>query len=152
MSIHTTTWRPDTCDCVVHYSWDDSLSESERVHTPVEEVTTHDGQVIKRYTCPAHTNVSAEGKHIEQHDIILEENRRKNFVVNHILENSDVSMVNLVDRDGVQVKEYKKGFEPEWSFDADRNLKITLKGSIAKKTKENLKTIVDEQYEKVIFE
>ena len=30
-----TTWRPDTCECVVGLEWGDTLSEEFRTHTPV---------------------------------------------------------------------------------------------------------------------
>jgi hypothetical protein len=31
--IKYTTWHPDTCKCVVTYSWDDAVPADERVHT-----------------------------------------------------------------------------------------------------------------------
>jgi hypothetical protein len=31
--IQTTTWRPDTCKCVITYQWDDTISENARTHT-----------------------------------------------------------------------------------------------------------------------
>lgn len=33
MTQHITTWRPDTCECEVQYSWDDSVPAEERVHS-----------------------------------------------------------------------------------------------------------------------
>jgi hypothetical protein len=31
--IQTTTWHPDTCECVIEYTWDDQQKEDVRKHT-----------------------------------------------------------------------------------------------------------------------
>ena len=33
MAIRTTTWRPDTCGCVIEYDWDDAVPAAARVHS-----------------------------------------------------------------------------------------------------------------------
>lgn len=33
MTIIINTWSPDTCSCILHFSWDDSVPPEERVHT-----------------------------------------------------------------------------------------------------------------------
>ncbi len=33
MAIRTTRWSPDTCGCVVEYSWDDTVAADQRAHT-----------------------------------------------------------------------------------------------------------------------
>ncbi|OGM58421.1 hypothetical protein A3A75_00595 [Candidatus Woesebacteria bacterium RIFCSPLOWO2_01_FULL_39_10] len=38
MTVRITKWAPDTCECIVEYSWDDSVSEKQRVHTFVRIV------------------------------------------------------------------------------------------------------------------
>lgn len=46
MSIKTTTWSPDTCECKIEYQWDDTMPESNRVHTGsviVNKCQRHDG-------------------------------------------------------------------------------------------------------------
>lgn len=43
--IKRTTWYPDTCDCIIEYEWDDSISENLRVHT-----------VVNVQRCPIHLN------------------------------------------------------------------------------------------------
>jgi hypothetical protein len=127
-----TTWRPDTCECVIHYSWDSEVPEEQRVHTPVEEVLATTGEIIKRKVCAAHSGViESEGKHLEHHDKVLEENQRKNLVIEHIKETL--------------------GQEPEWSFDSSRNLKIKLK-DVVKKDKDDLKDSVRNKFQKVIIE
>lgn len=45
MAMKTTRWRPDSCKCVLEYSWDDSVPEAEREHLPttvVEACERHD--------------------------------------------------------------------------------------------------------------
>lgn len=127
MTINITTWRPDTCDCVIHYSWDNSVNEDNRVHTPVEQVITHDGQVVKRKVCPAHSSFGVQGKHVEHHDAIKEENQRKNKVLGIIMENMSSLVDNKIDNEGNPFVEFKSGKEPEWSFDSNRNLLINFK-------------------------
>ena len=34
MATKITRWQPDSCSCIVEYSWDDETSETDRVHTP----------------------------------------------------------------------------------------------------------------------
>ncbi|MBU2009273.1 MAG: hypothetical protein KJ624_05510 [Chloroflexi bacterium] len=62
--IRTTTWRPDTCECVLEYSWDDATSEASRVHSLAK--------VVK--LCPAHRLLGGVGLY----DEVVSENRRKN--------------------------------------------------------------------------
>jgi hypothetical protein len=31
--IQTTTWRPDTCGCIISYQWDDAVPQATRTHT-----------------------------------------------------------------------------------------------------------------------
>ena len=45
MATRTTRWSPDTCDCIVEFTWDDSVREDQRTHTL--------SNVINK--CPAHT-------------------------------------------------------------------------------------------------
>ena len=34
MDICETQWSPDTCGCVVTYTWDRDIPQEQRVHTP----------------------------------------------------------------------------------------------------------------------
>ena len=62
--IRTTTWRPDTCECVLEYSWDDAASEASRVHSFVRVVSF----------CPAHSLLAG----VNLYDAVVSENQRKN--------------------------------------------------------------------------
>lgn len=66
-----TTWRPDTCDCELHYEWDTDHPEDSRVHTPVE-VHPH-GHGTKR--CPLHSH---HGDVHDLHNAVVAHNRAKN--------------------------------------------------------------------------
>jgi hypothetical protein len=62
--IRTTTWRPDTCECVLEYSWDDVTSEASRAHSFVKVVSF----------CPAHSLLAG----VNLFDAVVGENLRKN--------------------------------------------------------------------------
>ena len=89
-----TTWRPDTCRCELNYSWDRHTSEDERIHT-AESFTP----------CEAHKHHTDKHQHFAA---VLEENQRKNQVVNL-----------LAEKHGIKPTEYK------FSFTAERVLQIS---------------------------
>lgn len=64
--MNSTTWSPDTCDCVITYDWDSNSKESERTHTNY--------RFIKK--CKEHE--------VQKHDIIIEENVMKNNAIEEI--------------------------------------------------------------------
>ena len=35
--LHTTRWKPNTCDCIIFFSWDDAQSDETRVLTATDE-------------------------------------------------------------------------------------------------------------------
>ena len=151
MAIKTTTWSPDTCDCVLHYSWDDEVPQDERVHTPVIQVVTHRNEVKKTMLCKHHLTqdlveerdaellaepdltkkVEIQSKKREMKDslkvqehyqLIVEENSRKNLAV---LETKQLF-----------------GVEPEWDFDDNRDLKIKLGNTHTSKDKGDLLNVL----------
>jgi len=75
MTIKTTRFSPDTCQCVLEYTWDDTVSETNRVHTLSNFVTK----------CPAHSSLSTDK---DRWDSVFEENPRKALASQHILDNS----------------------------------------------------------------
>ena len=74
MTINTTRWSPDTCACVIEYTWDDSVPDSSRVHTL--------GNIINK--CSDHSSLS----NANVYTALTEENPRKNITKQHILDNS----------------------------------------------------------------
>ena len=75
-----TTWHPDTCGCVLVYSWDRDTTEDERVHTP----ETFEG-------CKHHQGLELHNGHA----MVIEENQRKNLVVHLLAERVGVKPTEL---------------------------------------------------------
>lgn len=64
MAMKTTRWTPDTCGCVLEYSWDDALRPDQRVHSHAQTVRT----------CAAHSGASGAALMAT----VVGENQRKN--------------------------------------------------------------------------
>src|SRR3972149_6923169 len=62
--IRSTTWRPDTCECVLEYSWDDATSEASRAHSLARIVSS----------CPAHSLLAGANLY----NAVVSENQQKN--------------------------------------------------------------------------
>lgn len=70
--ICTTTWQPDTCGCIVEYTWDRETDETNRVHT-----------------FKGHSKRCSDHEHLwdqDVYDCVLEENQRKNITLAHAAE------------------------------------------------------------------
>lgn len=118
MATNITRWSPDTCGCVIEYSWDSEASEDERVHEfhkVINQCTDHDGIET----------------HPEVHDHVLAENQTKNVVLGKLLEN---------------VPRLKKGddLDPavkfDWQFqgkDKERQLKVNFVNAALTKTEKS---------------
>lgn len=83
MRRKVTTWRPDTCGCTIHYEWDFDLPVEERVHTPVEHVTTYDGRFVPHSKCERHAHLP---DHVSHYNAVLAENQKKNAAFNLLAE------------------------------------------------------------------
>lgn len=74
MAIQITTWSPSTCDCTFQYSWDDTTSEADRVHTffaAVKVCSFHQDLLLPPPSQPATATLAAapdKDKHIEMID------------------------------------------------------------------------------------
>lgn len=106
MSKQITRWSPDTCDCVIEYAWDDSISENDREHS------IH--KVINK--CQHHLESKDEESHFR---VILTENSKKNIAINKIMEK--FPNLTKVDQEGnISLKEGSLA----WSYSKDRILSI----------------------------
>jgi len=95
MKMNSCEWRPDTCDCVLEYEWDEDL--------PLEERTFSVKSIQKK--CKHHDKTDKDKDHFE---VILEENRRKNLAVKALLGavgEGEIELQNI-----------------EFEFDKDRNV------------------------------
>jgi len=91
----------------LEYKWDDSIPQDQRVHTVSKVITK----------CPAHASTPNDVAH---YATIVKENQGKNITLARIAES--FPELAQVDANGNSV--IKDG-EVQWSFDKDRNLKVT---------------------------
>lgn len=124
--INVTRWSPDTCDCVLEYSWDTEVADDQRVHTPLPPVKI----------CDDHRANSQS----EVHDKVHEENTRKNKVLDEIAK--ALPSYAKVDENGNSNADLEK---IKWSFDVDRKLKIELVGGKTK-DKTDVKAVLDTKF------
>jgi hypothetical protein len=111
--INTTRWSPDTCKCVLEYTWDDSIPEDQRVHTPANIV----------FKCDKHIIVDSS----TIYDSVKDENQTKNQVLATIAEELPEFAVITTDKQGVTTK------TPDlekivWDFNENRKLHVGLVG------------------------
>jgi hypothetical protein len=111
MALIVNRWKPDTCDCVIEYSWDDSQPAESREHIAREIV----------HACSAHPK-EEKTAHFSK---ILGENTNKNKVMKKLLEAMPIEHAKL-DENGQRADFVDP---PEFSFDQNRKLKIKLKSS-----------------------
>ena len=86
MAIKTTRWSPDTCSCVLEYTWDDTVPQSSRIHSIDNYITK----------CAAH---AAQATDTDRWNTILEENPRKNVANQLVIDNGPSSLYD-VQQDG----------------------------------------------------
>lgn len=67
MTIQITRWKPDTCECTIEYSWDDTVPQDQRAHA------LH--RVVSK--CKRHASFSDA----EVWRRITDENPRKNLAI-----------------------------------------------------------------------
>src|SRR5687768_15014557 len=99
MTMRITQWSPDTCDCVLSYSWDDEVPSDQRVHSPHSMTRA----------CPAHS-----GRPVAAHfSEVLGENQHKNYSLGQVMQTLRSTHVQVVTQeDGTQVDQWKPGYEP----------------------------------------
>src|SRR5215212_113781 len=114
MVINTTQWQPDTCDCILEYSWDDSVPADQRVHTPTNSIK-----------CPFHTN---QATHSAVYNTVVNENQRKNIGFQTALDNGPTSLFDL-QADGSRTLKNNITYSWTWSGTApNRLLTVTFTG------------------------
>lgn len=92
-------WRPDTCGCILEFEFDADTTEQDRIHTPTQTIRA----------CEHHQIADVK----ECHDVVLEENVRKNVVLNSVLDQV--------------APELQK--DVSWSFDEKREVVISVPAS-----------------------
>ena len=122
MSTKTTTWRPDTCNCVFQYEWDDSVPESERTHTPT-------------LVTPCEFHEAGETQ--DKYDSVVGENQMKNVAMKTIL--TEMPQLKKEDDD-----DFKDEYKPNWYFTEERNLVIETQG-LTEEEKTTLNALTPEE-------
>lgn len=115
MTIKTTRWSPDTCNCILEYTWDDSL--------PNDQITVTPSNIVGK--CPAHTSFETTQ---EVFNVVNEENPRKNKAIQIILDNGPSTLYDIVGT--VRVLKPTISVTHTWTGTApNRVLRLTITGS-----------------------
>jgi len=115
--LRVTRWRPDTCDCIFEYEWDDTQSQDARTHSFKKAVQL----------CEHHQTLLAT----KAYDEVISENSRKNTVFTLAQEiKSDIALEDYT-----------------WSFDKIRKLKVGFLGKLKGAEKAQLKTLCSTRFE-----
>jgi hypothetical protein len=135
MVIKTTRYSPDTCGCSLEYTWDDSLPESSRTHTLSNYVTK----------CPAHQGLATDQ---DRWNAVFEENPRKNFAVQNILDNSPTTALYDTTPSGNRVVKPTVGVNFSWSGTApNRVLSLSFTGvTLTTNQKNTLNTALNTRF------
>jgi hypothetical protein len=115
MTIRVNRWAPDSCTCIIEYSWDDSVPQNSIVLTPTTTINR----------CPAHTTFVTPATH---YSVLMEENPRKNLAHQNLLDNGPATLFD-VNSDGVKV--LKKGINLNWVWSGtapNRIVTVTISG------------------------
>ncbi len=115
MVTKITRWSPDTCGCVIEYSWDDSVPSDSRVHS----LSTYVNK------CAAHNILATD---TDRYNTVLEENPRKNQALQNILDNSPTTSLYDIVNGNRQLKQTLL-FNFSWSGTApNRVLTVSFTG------------------------
>jgi len=113
MTTKTTRWSPDTCSCVIEYTWDDTLTEDQRVHTL---------KTISK--CSNHSALNDD----TAYSSVLEENPRKNIAHQLVMDNGPTSLSDLING----TRQLKPTISLQYTFSGiapNRLLTITYNGA-----------------------
>jgi len=133
MVIKTTRYSPDTCECIIEYVWDDSLTETNRTHTL--------SNYINR--CAAHSILPTDQ---DRWNVVFDENPKKSRSLESVLANAPTSMYDTIDG----VRRLKSGikFDFFWTGDApNRVLNISFSGiNLTTNQRNTIKNVLDNRF------
>ncbi len=132
MAIKTTRWSPDTCECILEYTWDNSV--------PQDQITIQPANIIVK--CSAHNTIQQS---TTVFNTVKEENGRKNISHSVILDNSPSTAYDIVDGN----RQFKNGIIVSWSWSGtvpNRILTITVSGiKLTQNQKNSIQAKLDER-------
>lgn len=124
-------WKPDTCNCIIEeiYNGNEILGG---------------GAIVKK--CESHKNVPDNELYGVLYSNPDGENKRKNTLYKHFLENNKgVISEDIEQDDGSVITKFKKGINFNWSFsglDKDRVLEVEITGAeIQKSVKDSARSV-----------
>lgn len=115
-------WKPDTCECVIEF---DGVNDEDHLVSVIQKCSEHqaltDGQ-----TCHA----------------VLAENKTRNRLVHHLVENITEISESFTGEDGVGRRRFRTGRAPQFSFDQNRKIVVSLNGGIGPVRKGVIATLI----------
>lgn len=122
MTTRTTRWLPDHCSCIVEFTWDDSVSETNRVHIYSNHVNR----------CASHSSGTASSAY----NACLEENQRKNIALGVALSSGPSTLYDTVS--GARQLKSTITYNFSWSGTSpNRVLRISFTGVTLTTTNKN---------------
>jgi hypothetical protein len=134
MATKITRYSPDSCDCIIEYSWDDTEPETTRTHT----LSTYVNK------CSAHSILATDQ---DRWNAVFEENPRKNFALQNILDNSPTTaLYDIVN--GIRYLKNNIGFNFSFSGTApNRVLTISFTGiTLTTNQKNTIQTFLNSRF------
>lgn len=137
MTIQTTTWSPDTCNCTLRYKWDNA--------NPQAQVQI---DIIKK-SCQFHSNLLPNIP--VTFSCIMDENRKKNSSLQYVLETAPAKLADqFTDENGIVYLQIKNGIAFSYRFDGtapNRVLFISFLGaSLSQNEKNNIQSKLNERF------
>jgi len=132
MTIQTTRWSPDTCSCVLEYTWDDTQTEATRTHTL--------SNIINK--CSAHNPLTNSNIYSS----ILDENPRKNQSLQLCLDNGPTALFDTIN--GSRQLKATISYSFSWSGTApNRVLTISFTGiTLTSQQKNTIQTALNTRF------
>lgn len=109
--IQVTTWKPDTCGCIVQYEWDDLTSEDVRIHS----LRAMDN------ICNEHMGLSDQ----EVFDALFHENTCRNIALGIISNKFSALTKQVVDNEGNISTAFQNGKKPIHSFNQVKSIDLS---------------------------
>lgn len=139
MTTKYTEWSPDTCDCILKYSFDDSLPPDQIVNTI---------SFVKR-TCQFHQNLLPNAA--VTYSCILDENQKKNNTLQLALDNLTSRIADtFINEDGSTYVQLKNNIAFNFSFSGtapNRVLTVSFLGAgLTTQEKNSLQTKLNNKF------
>ena len=129
MTIKTTRWKPDTCGCILEYTWDDAVAQSSRTHTL--------SNFINR--CSDHSSLAND---TARYNAVMDENPRKNTALQVALDNGPSTLYDLSGT--TRTLKPSVNYTYSWSGTApNRTLTIGFSVALTTTQKNTIRTALD---------